>query len=207
MPCYEECTPGLRVCDLWNKHIECDRSDDKTIGNHLDTLSELCKKATSDTSQVIWATNASVPTSDRWQAVSVTACWVGGSQTSSVKALAGRVTSIDTELFEICLATAKVSITGCLNISVIADSSQLQDVRSTRIFIQARDTPSQQLNSSEPTSRLTLKAASAFGSAQAKLSGLLMLRSTKRLPGRATQLRKGCKRHTTCWGKQTARNA
>jgi len=52
----------------------------------------------------------------------VTACWVGGSQTSSVKALAGRVTSIDTELFEICLATAKVSITGCLNISVIADS-------------------------------------------------------------------------------------
>ena len=121
-PCHDECIPGLRIHDLWNNRItfhECDRTDDKAIARHVESLTELCARAALDTFQVICATDASVPTTNQWQAVAVAACWVGEFQTASIKVPAGRVTSVDAELFAIRLAIAKATTTGCPDIVVI----------------------------------------------------------------------------------------
>ena len=69
--------------DLWSDRIhyhQCNRRDEEKVANHLRTLYEACEKAAHDTPQVVCATDASVPTSSRWQAKSVAACWVGGHQ-------------------------------------------------------------------------------------------------------------------------------
>ena len=62
------------------------------------------------------ATDASIPTSSRWQAISVAACWVGGHQITSVKSPTGKVTTLDAELFGIRLAISKATTTGCKDI-------------------------------------------------------------------------------------------
>jgi len=119
--CSDECRPGTRVMDLWSNRIhyhQCNRRDEEKVANHLRTLYEVCQKAAHDTSQVVCAADASVPTSSRWQAISVGACWVGGHQITSIKSPTGKVTALDTELFAIRLAISKATVTGCKDIII-----------------------------------------------------------------------------------------
>jgi len=77
------------------------------VAKQIDVMYEVCQKPAHGMTQVICATDASVPTTSQWQAAAVAACWVGGHQILSVKAQAGRATS---ELFAIRLAISKATI-------------------------------------------------------------------------------------------------
>jgi len=56
---------------LWIPSVQQER-----LPNTSEHCTKCVKKAAHDTSQVVCATDASVSTSSRWQAISVAACWI-----------------------------------------------------------------------------------------------------------------------------------
>ena len=122
---YPEICPGCRLLDNFPDHISfhpCDRSNGHTHKLQFDTLDRLCHEVSSNPSTLVVATDASVIPPRNMQAVSVAHFWRLGEQVSSSKALAGRATALDAELFAIQLGVVKATSFDVKCIVIITDS-------------------------------------------------------------------------------------
>ena len=111
-PLHAEATPGCRLLDSFPDRISfhpCNRSSLRDCKTHLQSLDRLCLEASSSSSTLVVVTDASIIPSRHIQAVSATYLWNLDQQVSSSKALAGRTTAPDAELFAIRLGVSKAT--------------------------------------------------------------------------------------------------
>jgi len=122
---HPEIRPGCRLLDNFPNHVSfylCDCSNGCTRKLQFDALDRLCHEASSDPSTLVVATDTSVIPSRNIQAVSVAHFWKLGEQVLSSKALAGRATALDAELFAIRLGVVKATSFDIKCIVIITDS-------------------------------------------------------------------------------------
>ena len=118
-------TPGCRLLDSFTNHISfypCNRSSLNNRNTHLESLDHLCLEASSSPSTLVVATDTSVIPSRCMQAISAVHIWNLGQQVTFSKALAGRTTASDAELFAIRLGVSKATSIDIEHIILITDS-------------------------------------------------------------------------------------
>ena len=124
-PLHAEAILGCRLLDCFSDCISfyhCNHSSLRDCKTHLQSLDCLCLEASSSSSTLVVVTDASIIPSRHLQAVSATYLWNLDQQVSSSKALAGRTTAPDAELFAIRLGIAKATSIAIERIILITDS-------------------------------------------------------------------------------------
>jgi len=124
-PLDAEATPGCRLLDSFPDHVSfypCNHSSLNDRDAHLKSLDYLCLKASSSSSTLVVVTDASAISLRNMQAISVAQFWRLGYQMSSFRALAGRTTVPDAELFAIRLDVSKATSMDIECIILITDS-------------------------------------------------------------------------------------
>jgi len=100
----------------------CDCSNGPTCKPQFNALDRLCHEASSDSSTLVVATNASVIPPRNMQAVSVAYFWRLGEQVLLSKAPTGQAIALDAELFAIQLGIVKATSFDVKHIVIITDS-------------------------------------------------------------------------------------